>query len=201
MQTTALPGGTDRPPRTTPARIPDKRSVVPGLPAAAFLLTALLGLPVGLRAQQPSGAASGGEVNARVAVEPVVMVSPGGPVAVSFPSASPSSGEPVEARTTVGLSCAGNTAHAARIRRVLPGGSTSSASGGELQWATDRGAGWVPLGTEPSRVVGPLEAGRRDDCATVRFRWVPRDAGPPAEVSVAFEGVAAAPGEDGRTRP
>lgn len=195
MQTTAQAGGTDQPPRTTPARISPRHSADRSLRAAALLLLAgLVAAPAALHAQ-PSDAASSEDVTARMAVDPVVMVAPRGPVAVGFPSPEGSvpAGEPVEARTSVRLTCASNTAHEARVRLVSTR-ERPAASGpdGQLQWTTDRGDGWTPLRADPAPVAGALEPGHREDCATVRFRWVPQGAGsgdaPPAEISVAFEG-------------
>lgn len=195
MQTTARPGGTDRTPPTTTARISLRRCAARSFGAAALLLAGLFAAPDALHAQR-SDAASGEDVTARMAVEPVVTVSPRGPVDVRFPSpgdAAARSEQPVEARTGVRLACAGNTAHEARIRLVSAGERPSSSGpGGELQWTTDRRDGWTPLREEPARVAGVLEAGWRGECATVRFRWVPGEAGPaarpPRRVSVAFEG-------------
>jgi hypothetical protein len=180
--------------------VSDRRSAVRTLPAAAFFLAGLVAAPAVVHAQ-PSDADPGEDVTARVAVEPVVMVSPRGPVAVTFPSPETSAppAKPVEAGTRIRLTCAGNTAHEARIRlvstRERPAGSGPV---GELQWTTDRGDGWTPLRAEPARVAGTLEPGRREDCATVRVRWVPPEtastARPPAETSVAFDGASVGDG-------
>lgn len=201
MQTTARPGGTDRPPLTTTARVSDRRSAARTLHAAAFLLAGLLAAP-GVVHAQPSDAAPGEDVTARVAVDPVVMVSPRGPVAVTFPSPETSAppAEPVEAGTRIRLACAGNAAHEARIRLVSTRRPAGSGPVGELQWATDRGDGWTPLRAEPARVAGALEPGRREDCAMVRFRWVPPEdastARPPSEAAVAFDGASVGAGEE-----
>lgn len=182
MSPTAPEGGTTAaPPAALPNTAPPRRPAPTGFLAAALLLhaAAVAGPLQAQESEEPS--VSSAEVTVRMEVEDVVHVSPESPVVVRFPSRRAAAGEPVEARAPTSLSCAGNTRHGVRVRLLSREGSAPTAARrGVVQWSADGGASWSRLDDTPARAAGPFPPGRRPECATVRFRWVPPAAEDPA---------------------